>query len=219
MRTSFVAAAGLAFSAFALVVGACSDASRPPAGGGGGEFTSASSGGSSSGDGGGSSSGDGAASDGSSNGTIPSPERLCDPLPQRGSEVAELAQPYNTPPGNGGPITAGTYVLRALDVYVGPKPPPDGGEAPVPVPTGKAGRGTVYVTSNAMRFNEARGNTGGLGADTRRGFSYSANAGKLELTSQCPQLGTKTSISYSATSSLLTLVLDATHVEVYELAQ
>jgi hypothetical protein len=186
----------------------CSGDDRPVAAGASSSSSSA---------GGGGPGGDGGGADGSGSGmTVPFPERLCDALPQRGEEILEWGQPESAPPGNGGAIKTGTYVLRVLDFYKGPQPPPDGGEAPVPTLTGNAARVTLYVQGNTFRFIEARGMSGALpAADTGRGFSYLVSGSSLAMTPQCPMMGPAKTIPFTVAGDQISLLVDPTHREVY----
>jgi hypothetical protein len=151
----------------------------------------------------------------SETGSRPNPERLCEPLPQAGFEVAELSQRGAPPEGYGGTINGGTYVLTSLDAYGQPPPDSDGGEVNNIPPTGNAARVTLYVTSDALRFVEARGKTGALPSDSIRGFSFKTVGTSIELTPECPTPGAKTPIPYTAGPNGIVLYADATHREFY----
>jgi hypothetical protein len=148
---------------------------------------------------------------------------LCDPLPQVGHDVSEYAFAKEVRPSVGGTITPGTYRLYELREYKGAPPPAPASlseeeqiQMYSPKPTGHLGRATLYVTSDALRFNEARGEGGSLPTtDTTRGFTYRAQETKLELVSECPTRGQRSSVSFSAYGDWLTLYVDGTHAEVY----
>jgi len=80
--------------------------------------------------------------------------------------------------------------------------------------TGKAGRGTLLVTTTSLTFIGARGNVGALPADERSAMSYAINGSKLEGTATCPDKAAR-SISFSAVGKQLLFFVDATHREVY----
>jgi hypothetical protein len=152
----------------------------------------------------------------------PNPERLCEPLAQRGAEIVEYALPKEAKQAVGGAIKPGTYVLHALEEYTGAvqlDPAQDEHlqlAATAGRGTGRVARVTLYVTRDALRFNESRADSGSPPeAISTRGFSYRAEGTQLALTAECPSGGTRSSISYTASGDWLTLYVDGTHAEVY----
>lgn len=188
-----------------LVVVACSSSDdRPPAAAGPSASSASSASGSGGSTDGGSTSGDG----GGDSGPRPFPERLCEPLPQQGSDVQEISQPLDRPTPAGGTLTAGTYVLTAIDFYRGSTVDPGAGG----IPTGKAGRATLYVTGDgAFRFIESYGDEGSLPTDSMRGVSYVPAGTALLITPECPTPGTAAPIDYTAQGTEISLFPDATH--------
>ncbi|MBS2011871.1 MAG: hypothetical protein JST00_03195 [Deltaproteobacteria bacterium] len=165
------------------------------------------------------------ASGSSSSGEVPTigrrafPERLCDPLPQHGEEVVELGYGDTQPEGEGGRIIPGTYVLHELRAFKIPQAPVPPDKDVVPLPkTGRRARATIYVTSDALRFNEGRTEGEGAlpGTDKTRGFSYKIVGKSISLTSECPTRETKSTIPFTAQGEFLILYVDSTHAEVYQ---
>jgi hypothetical protein len=147
------------------------------------------------------------------------PERLCEALPVRGADIEEIAFQRALPAASGGAIVPGTYVLSALERFDGARSSAHAGahdDEPVPVETtGRRGRVTLYVTGDALRFNESRAANGTLAAETTRGFSYRVADGNIVMTSECPEAGAKSSLAFAASADTLTLVVDGKHREVY----
>lgn len=146
------------------------------------------------------------------------PERLCEPLPQRSSDIEEVAVPAAIPPAHGGAIYPGTYMLTEVEAYGAvPNTDPLGphGEPGVSK-TGRVARATLYVTNDALRFNEARGEGGPLPPeDKTRGYSYRVEGETLQLLAECPQRGATSTMKFYATKNMLVLYPDANHREVY----
>ena len=189
-------------------IGACSD-DMPP---GAVDGTSSSSGASSGGNDGGGVTEAGSLSDSSR----VAPERLCDPLAQRSELVEEVKYGGTAPPAVGGVLTPGTYQLTFLEQYTGVDgPPPEEGGEPTG-PTGQAGRVTMYVLGNAIRFVEAYGATGSLPQDTTRGVSYLVNGTTLALNEECPSAGKTSSMSFTVQGSTITLYPDANRRQLFQ---
>jgi len=152
----------------------------------------------------------------------PLPEKLCEPVLQRGSLVEELERPRDLlTQGLGGTIVPGTYALVQLVALKGgavSKPPDEGTEIRVkPARTGRVGRATLYVTRDALRYVEARSASGPLPSeDTRKGFTYRVAGEKLKMLPECPSRGVQTEMRFAASPDSLWLFVDDSHAEVYQ---
>lgn len=164
---------------------------------------------SSSGGGGTSDGGSSTASSSSSSGSSVTDAGVCTVTSSSATEVSELSATGQVFP-YGGVITEGTYVLVAMTALtVG-----DAGEGVPVLPTGKAARVMLRVTSTELTFIESRGLKGSLGPDTLRGATYTKGATSLELSPVCPT-GAKTTVGFTAGGNALSLFTDATHWEDY----
>jgi hypothetical protein len=197
-------------------VGACGDEYPPVADPGGGYSSS------------GVTSSGGASGDGGpeaatlSDGARPGAERLCDPLPQRGASVEETVYPGTPPPAVGGTIQPGTYELIIIERYTGADAPPpaedqDGGEdIPPPPASDQAGRATLYVLGNAVRFVESYGAVGALPQDSTRGVSYIVKGTGLETLEECPSAGKTKTIPFTVAGTTIALFTDGSHRQVFQ---
>lgn len=146
---------------------------------------------------------------------IPTPERLCDPLPQLSEEIGERSLFQAARPLVGGTIKPGTYILHTLETFQGPPAPgtfsseEEANLAHAPQRTGRTAKVTLYVTSNVLRFHEVR-REGPTGSETTttRGFTYRIDGQKLALTSQCPTRGNATTMAFTASGDWLRLEVD-----------
>jgi hypothetical protein len=168
---------------------------------------------------------DGATSDGpvasSDGGRNPTPPRECEPPAQQGSVVDEVGVAGDPPPPLGGAIAPGTYVLTSMNAYVGPIPgggANDGGEDPHgPGLTGRAGRGTLVITADVIRFIGSRGAANqSLPTDVHGAMFWKSVGTSIETTEACPDPRAKKAIPYSAVGSALALFVDPKHREIYD---
>jgi len=194
----------LALGGIALLVIACSDDDRPPASGGAPSPQPTST------------------SPPGSQDAGPDALEGCATSPQLGLVIEEqLLREASAPSPFGGQLLDGTYLLQAMFTYSSADAGlPDGGDPderppPPPIPTGNAGRTTLLVASEVLRFVGARGTTNALPADAVASMRYQASGAELRTEGICPSGAPSKPLGYSVVGNMLSLLGYADHREVY----
>jgi hypothetical protein len=121
----------------------------------------------------------------------------CNCLALTGPAVSVVASSGSAPPGTGGTVQPGTYVLTAATFYT------SGGSIPPGFQIGRA-QSTLQITATSL--DEANVNSNGL-SSTLHG-SWSSSGATLYVLESCPTSG-ELIWSFSASSSMLTLDVPA----------
>lgn len=120
----------------------------------------------------------------------------CTTLENDGPLIEQHAIVGDPPPGSGGEVEDGTYVLVESQLFVGP--------AGTPGPTGRSLRGAVRITGDELERVLRRETSGGAGFEIHAAGVFTEEDGYGEIALTCPTAAIER-ITYSALGTTLIL--------------